>query len=85
MKTVSSRIIYAALALYDEDRPEFDCYNPITTGSWWMVDCWPCTAAGRVHPGANVCAVPIHTSNLGAPVGAMEGGPFWSELDSEDE
>jgi len=71
MKTVSSRIIYKATSPHDEDRPEFDCYNPIETGNWWMVDCWPCTADGRIHPGYIVAAVPVRVEGLGEPVGAM--------------
>ena len=78
-KTVSARLIYQADVPHDEDRPEYDCYSPVETGRWWMVDCWVCNAAGEIHPGYNVAAVPVHANGLLDPVGAMSAGPLWEE------
>jgi hypothetical protein len=78
-KTVSSRLIYQAYSPHDESRPEFDCYNPVYTGLWWVVDCWVCNSKGEIHPGHNVAAVPVGVSGLGDPVGAMSVGPLWEE------
>ena len=76
-KLVSSRVIYMAVAPYDESRPEFDCYNPVETGEWWIVDCWPCDMHGNIHPGYNVSPVPVHTENLIEKVGAVSAGAFF--------
>ena len=78
-KTVSARLIYQADTPYDEQRPEYDCYNPVDTGRWWMVDCWVCNAAGEIHPGYSVAPVPVNTNGLLDPVGAMSTGPLWEE------
>ena len=80
---VSFRAIYRANVPYDEERPEFDCYNPAYSGDFYMVDCWPCTDSGEIHPGYNVCAVPVHTSNLGEIVGAASAGAFWDEQEDD--
>ena len=71
MKTVCSRIIYRAVDLYDDDMPEFDCYRPVYTGSFLLVDCWPCTADGEIHPSCDCAPVPIDCNGIGDPVGAM--------------
>ena len=69
MKTVSSRIIYRAIGPHDEDRPQFNCYRPVYTGTWWLVDCLPCTETGEIDPEYS-CGVPVHVDGIGEPIGS---------------
>ena len=78
MKKVFSRLIYKALdengepKPYDEERPEFDCYMPVFSGDFEVVDCWVCDEHGNKHEGYNVSPVPVHTDLLGDLVGRLE-------------
>ncbi|MCP4400650.1 MAG: hypothetical protein GY801_25535 [bacterium] len=54
-----------------QDR-EYNCYSPCMTGDFGIVDCWPCTEDGDVHPGYNISGVPVDVDALGTVVGKME-------------
>jgi hypothetical protein len=46
--------------IYDEERPEFDCFMPEYTGDFWIVDCLICDKNGNLHPDYQK-GVPVHT------------------------
>ena len=71
MKHTVKDVIYKAKRgrIYDEARPRFNCYAPIHTGKYNIVDCWPCDKNGNIHPGYNVSPVPVDTDNLGEAIG----------------
>lgn len=56
--------IYKAVQAYDPEAPKFSYYKPHYTGDYEICDCWVCDKNGRIHPGYNVCPVPVHYSNL---------------------
>jgi len=64
-------VIYKAKRghVYNGDNPQYNCFIPAETGVWRIVDCWPCDAAGNIHPGYNASPVPVDVSNLGQIVG----------------
>lgn len=71
-KFVSSKFIYEAVELYDLDSPEYDCYMPCFSGCFAIVDCWICDKQGNIHPGYNICGVPVNVDNIGDPIGECE-------------
>ena len=54
---------------YDDDAPEYDCYQPTATGDFWLCDCWVVDSEGRQHPGIDRSAVPVRKGCLGEVVG----------------
>ena len=52
---------------YDDEAPEYDCYQPTTTGNFWLCDCWVVDSEGRQHPGYE-SAVPVRRESLGEVV-----------------
>lgn len=58
---------------YDEEKPQYNCYSPAMSGDYGIVDCWICDKKGNIHPGYDVCPVPIDTEDLGDVVGELGG------------
>jgi hypothetical protein len=71
---LSSKSIYKAKRghVYDPEKPKYNCFIPARSGSWEILDCWPCDEDGNIHPGYSVSPVPVHRSVLGAVVGEVE-------------
>ena len=53
---------------YDEDSPQYDCYQPALTGDFDICDCWICDEHGNIHPGYGQSSVPVCAEALGDPV-----------------
>lgn len=50
----------------------YNCYIPVFTGDYCIVDCWVTDKDGNIHPGFNCCGVPIDTSILGTVVNKID-------------
>ena len=57
--------------IYDTDRRKYNCYMPMETGDYGIVDCWVCTESGDIHPGYSNWGVPVCTDNLGKVVNTI--------------
>lgn len=57
--------------IYDTDRKKYNCYMPMETGDYGIVDCWVCTENGEIHHGYNNYGVPVDTDNLGKVVNTI--------------
>ena len=53
---------------YDDEAPDYDCYQPTETGAFWVCDCWVVDSEGRQHPGYSESAVPVRKGCLGGVV-----------------
>jgi hypothetical protein len=69
---LSSKLIYAAVEPHDEEYPEYNCYRPVDSGRYFMLDCWVCDEQGNVHPEYNACGVPVRAENIGEAVADYE-------------
>jgi hypothetical protein len=49
----------------------YNCYIPVFTGDYCIVDCWVCDANGNGHPDFN-CGVPVDTNSLGTVVNKID-------------
>lgn len=58
-------VIYQAVDVYDDEQPEFDCFQSINTGDYYISDCWVCNRYGDIHPEYNCSPVPVHVDSLG--------------------
>ena len=69
-----SGIIYKAKrgCIYDDEKPRYNCYLPVDYANDCVTgDCWVCDKNGNIHPGYNVCPVPINADMLGQVVGRI--------------
>lgn len=69
---LSSKLIYEANQIYDEDRPEFNCYRPVESGKHLLLDCWVCDERGLLHPDYTGGGVPVRADFIGEPVADYE-------------
>lgn len=49
--------------IYDEERPEFNCFMPEYTGEFWIVNCLICDKMGNIHPDYQK-GVPVYTERM---------------------
>jgi hypothetical protein len=54
--------------VYDEDKPEYNCFIPLSSGRYFGADFWICNEQGEVHPGYNVAGVLVTCSLIGEPI-----------------
>lgn len=60
--------VYKAKQIYDEDQPQFDCYQIARTfehPNITIIDCWICDDKGNYHPDVDHCPIPIDINFLG--------------------
>jgi hypothetical protein len=69
---LSSKLIYAAVEPHDKEHPEYNCYRPVESGRYFMLDCWVCDEEGNVHPGYDVAGVPVRAENIDEAVADYE-------------
>jgi hypothetical protein len=80
----SKYFIYQASEPYDLERPEYDCYRPLSSGSYVLFDCWVCNGQGEVHPGYSAGGVPVNRRSLLDPVAIIVDEPgVFSLFDDE--
>lgn len=65
---VFRNMIYKALNVFEEEMSKYDHYLCCFSGDFSIVDCFPCTKYGKIHPGYNHIGSPVNTSNLGDPI-----------------
>ena len=70
MKHTVQNVIYKAKRghVYDSESNRFNCYMPVHTGKYQVVDCWVCDQSGNIHPGYNCSPVPVFSGNLGVAI-----------------
>lgn len=71
-KYMYAGLIYKAKrgCIYDDDEPQYNCYLVVEYANGCIMgDCWVCDEQGNIHPGYNVCPIPISVESLGQIVG----------------
>ena len=73
MKVIAG-LIYKAKhgCIYDDDQPQYNCYCPVKTGNFNLIDCWICTEDGNLHPGVDCVPVPVDPKDFGKIVGKLD-------------
>lgn len=71
MTVVGCNVLYKALNIFDKNKPKYDHYLCCYTGDFNIVDCFPCTKYGDIHPEYNNAGTPINVNNLGDAIGRL--------------